>query len=287
MNGPDKRAYVVRVSPHLRHASLRWPGSARITSADTIFCGNTLKSFILRCLLFWPHLLRSLQAYLAAVLRGLIPRMHRRRKEVRQGHHFPGLRGCEGYSTIYASRDPNRSSEPHLPLESGSTRGFASSSHCGSRCRAVTKRASQPCLVVDWTFITWLSHHSDRHFPGGSTSFIANADDIQLPHIPHLSAPLTLTHSRITSTQFAGAPRRSRSRSPSPLPPLSPFTSVDYTGKFCGFSESCSLPVPIPTVPIPSRSPSPVSISFAISNLTVCLSQVYRIVLAALKFRMW
>ena len=58
---------------------------------------------------------------------------------------------------------------------------------------------------------------SDRHFPVGSTPVIANADNIQLPPIPHSNTPLTLTHSRTTSAQFDGAPRRSQSPFPHSL----------------------------------------------------------------------
>jgi hypothetical protein len=102
----------------------------------------------------------------------------------------------------------------------------------GSRVAAVEGNPSSP-------------HLPDRHFLGGSTSSLANPDDIPLPHIiPHLNAPLTLTHSRITSAQFAGAPRRTRSRPPSPLPhshPLPQSTTLESAAPSPGPSPTPSF----------------------------------------------
>ena len=184
------------------------------------FVGNTLKHFVLRCLLFWPHVLRSLRHIWPLCPRtspGDIPKNKDLGGQARPS--FPGASGCEGYSIIYASRDPNRSSEPHLPLGSGSTEVWPLGPIVGQSQSTPHSSLSSIASSLSST------HLSDGYYHGGSPSPIGNPDDINVdipwPHIiPRLDAPLTLTHSRITSTQFAGAPRRSRpqSRPPSPLP---------------------------------------------------------------------
>ena len=205
---------------------------------------HTLKSLILRCLILWPHVLRSLRR-----IRPLcswtgpkdIPKKNRGR--TRTSPSFPGgaSGGCEGYSTICASRDPNRSGEPHIRSESTEVL------HLAPIAERSQSAPHSPASSFGHSFLDppnrW---HPDRDFPGGSSSYIANADDIQLPHIPHLSAPLTFTHSRVTSTQFAGAPRRSRSPSPMPHPQahtFPPSTTLDSTA--------------VTLTPVHSRSPSP------------------------------
>ena len=199
------------------------------------FVGNTLKHFLLRCLLFWPHVLRSLRRNWPLCSRASpedVPKKKDLEGQARPS--FPRASGCEGYSIIYASRDPNRSGELHI--RSGSTEVLHLAPIVG-QSQSVPPNPSDPPSPSS-------SHLSDRHFPGASTSSIVNPDDIQLPHIPHLNAPLTLTHSRITSTQFAGAPRRSRP--PSPLP----------------YSHPLSQPTPVGSPaasPAPSRPPSPPS----------------------------
>ena len=56
------------VLSHLQHASLRWTGSARITSADTIYRGHSQTLHTALPALFAAHPPSS-QAYFAAVLR--------------------------------------------------------------------------------------------------------------------------------------------------------------------------------------------------------------------------
>jgi hypothetical protein len=109
-----------------------------------------------------------------------------------------------------AVKDSDQSGGPQLPLGPGKGEVLYLAPIMG---RSKSAPASESSLGPS---SPGSPHHSDRDFSVGSTSHIVNPDDIQLPHVPHLSAPLTFTHSRITSTHFAGAPRRSRS--PSPLP---------------------------------------------------------------------
>jgi hypothetical protein len=208
--------------------------------------GLNIKPFILRCLLFWPRVLRSLRCIWPLSSRTDLKDAPKK-KGGQERPSYPGASGvCKGYSTIYAIRDPNRPSEPQLPLESRSTSELPvspgagqsqSASHTGSPVSESSIGPPSPSST----------HHPNRHFLGGGASPMANPDDIPLPHtIPHLTAPLTLTHSRVTSTQFAGAPRRSRPQSRPPSPLLSSHPSPQPT------------PVGSPAAsPRPSRSPSP------------------------------
>jgi hypothetical protein len=88
--------------------------------------------------------------------------------------------------------------------------------------------------------------NSDRRLSRGSTSSIAssqNADSVRGTRpltIRHLNTPLTLTHSRVTSTQFAGVPPPTRPWSPSPI-------RIPLT---------ISFPSPLQS-PLPSPSSSP------------------------------
>ena len=190
-------------------------GSARLGLLALLrglrFVGKTLKHFVLRSLLFWPHVLRSLRR-IWPLFRRTNPKDLPKNKDLggQARPSFPGAPGRDGYSIIYASRDPKRSSEPHLPLGSGSTEVWPLGPIVGQSQSTPPNPASSFGLsLLD------SPHHSDGYFHGDSTSFTANVDDVQLPSIPHLG-PLTLTHSRITSTHFSRAPRRSRP--PSPLP---------------------------------------------------------------------
>jgi hypothetical protein len=180
--------------------------------------GDILKSFVLRCLLFWPRVLRSLRRIWPSCSR-IRPKDIPKKKGLggQARPSFPEAPGCEGYSIIYASRDPNRSSAPHLPFGFSSTEVLQLDPILGQSQSPPHSPESSTGPPSPGS-----THLTDRDLPGGSTPSLANPYDIQLPHIPRLSGPLTLTHSRITSAQFAGAPRRSRYRSsswsPSPLP---------------------------------------------------------------------
>ena len=175
--------------------------------------GYILKSLILRCLIFWPHVLRNLRR-IRSLCSWTDPKDTLKKKGglTQTRPSFPGAEVdqgvCEGYSTICASRNlgrgPNRSSEPHLPLESGSTRILHLRVDSGVR-QSQTAPPSPVSTVSSMEPSPSSPHFLDRHFPGGGTSPIANPDEIQLPHaIPHLNAPLTLTHSRATTARLLG-----------------------------------------------------------------------------------
>jgi hypothetical protein len=212
------------------------------------FVGNALKSFLLRCLLFWPHFLRSLRRIWPLYSR-TSPNDIPKKKELgsQAKPSFPGASGCEGYSIIYASRDPNRSSELHLPLGSGSTEVL----HLGP----IVGQSQAPHSPTSELQIEPPSPSSPQ-FPGDSTPFRANAGDMQFPHVPHLNAPLTLTHSRITSMQFAGAPRRPRSPSPFSRSHLTILESAAVSPR-SGYSRSLSPPPSRPPSPLPFSLPHP------------------------------
>ena len=220
--------------------------------------GHTLKSFILRCLLLRPHVLRRLQR-IWPLCSGTDHKDAPKKKGDQKRPPFPRASGgCEGYSTIHASRDHNRSNEPPQS-ESGSTRRLHLFVGPGAEQLQSVPHTDSPISSIATSLSS--THLSDRHYHGGSPSPISNPDDIPLPHtMPRLNAPLTLTpHSRITSTQFAGAPRRSRpqSRPPSPQPPSYPLpqpTPLGSPAASLGPSRSPSLlPSPLPPLqPVPS-----------------------------------
>jgi hypothetical protein len=163
---------------------------------------------------------------------GLIPRTHRRRKEVGQGRHFPRLRVW--------------------------VRDTAQFMRAGIEAGIPTDRvdhAYRRNLEVQGDCIYCSPHFSDRPFPASSTPSIANPDEIPIPqNIPRLDAPLTFTHSRTTSAQFAGT-RRPRSRSPSPLPHSRRHGD--------GFPQSTTMESDAPSgrsrPPSPFRPPSPLT----------------------------
>ena len=212
------------------------------------FIGNTLKSFILRVLLFWPHVLRGLRHIwsLLSGKTGTNPKDVLKKKGDQARASFPRASGvCEGYSTIHASQHFNRASEPHFEPNN------AEVLHLGPIVGQSQSTPHSPASSLAPSLPS-----SDRYIPVSSTSSIANADNIQLPPIPHLNTPLTLTHSRATSTQFAGAPHRSRSRSPFPLSHSlpqsstleSPAASPDHSRSPSPLLFSQPLPLPQPNV---------------------------------------
>jgi hypothetical protein len=226
--------------------------------------GNTLKSFILRCLLFWPRVLRShgLRRIWPLCLQSS-PKDAPKRKGGQAGPSFAGNSGvCEGYSTIYASRHSNRASEPRLPLGSGSAEALPLSPIVWQSQSASHSPASSISLSLPGS-----PQRSNRRLSGGSASSIAsshNADSIHSTRqltILHVNTPLTSTHSRVTSTQFAGVPP-GRSRSPSPIPIPLPVS----------FPSPISSPLPSPspslqTHPLPQSSTPESSGSTQISNV--------------------
>ena len=204
--------------------------------------GNVLKSFILRCLGFWPHLIRSLR-YIWSLFseRTGSPKDVLKKKGGQARLSFPRASGvCEEYSTICASLDFNTAVGFHLQTGPDNAEARHSIVTIGQLQSAPHSPASslRPSLPGS-------PHHSDRHFPVDNTS-IFNADDIPLPPTLHLN-PLTFTHSRITSTQFAGVPRRSRSRSPSTYPHSHSYPTLESSAPSPGHFRS----------PSPFLSPQP------------------------------
>ena len=196
---------------------------------------NTLKPFILRCLRFLPHAIRSLRHILSLFSgrTGTDPKDVLKKKGDYTRPSYPRAPGVrEEYSAICASRDFNRAGEPHLGADDA---------------------GSQSVPPSPTTSLAPSSLGPDRLFPG-SSSFIPG-DNIQIPLVPLLSTPLTLTHSRSTSRHFAGAPRqsrsrsRSRSRSPQSLRPgaqQSPATSSDHSRPPSPSPLQLLFPQPLP-----------------------------------------
>ncbi|KAH9066225.1 hypothetical protein EDB87DRAFT_697661 [Lactarius vividus] len=185
--------------------------------------GHTFKSFILRYLLCWPHVLRDLGRIWSLCSRTTPKDVTKKRGQARPS--FPGALGvCEGYGVFDASHDFNRAGEPHLagrlllgPImeQLQSPLVSPSSSHAPSldgSPRLSNRRFSVRSIT-----------------PSITGSY--NTDNIQSPirRCSNTVTPLTLTNSRVTLTQFAGTrprsrspsasfPSRSRPPSPSPIP---------------------------------------------------------------------
>jgi hypothetical protein len=212
------------------------------------FGGNTLRSFILRCLLLWPHVLRSLRH-----IWSLFSRRAGSPKdgpEKNGGQAFPRVSGvCEGYSAIYASHDFNSAGGSHLQLGPNN----AEVPRLSPIVTVGQPQSAPPSPLLS----PGSSHHSGGHSPVDGSSIIGNADDIQLPHIRHINVPLTSTNSRDASTRFAGAPRRPRS--PSPVPHSHPLPqSSTLENSAASPSPVRSRPSSLFRLPLSSRPPSPV-----------------------------
>ncbi|KAH9046321.1 hypothetical protein EDB83DRAFT_2553734 [Lactarius deliciosus] len=195
--------------------------------------GHSFKSFILRCLLFQPHILRNFRRIWSLYSRAS-PKDASKKQGGEARSSFPRASVCEGYSTICASRVSNRVDRPRSQLGPENTENLL------PLAPPMTRSQSAPQVTA--------SSHAPSSPLRSSPSFTNphNADHIHsaLPFIIHHdNTPLTTTqHSRVTSTQFAGAHLGHPPRTPSPSPSPSP-----------------SLPFPFP---IPSRyrlppSPSP------------------------------
>ena len=132
--------------------------------------GHTIKSLILRCLLLWPHLLRSLQC-IWPLCSGTDLKGAPKRKGDQERPTFLGASGgCEGYTTIHAVQVPNRSSGSHLPLESRSTTSLVGP---GAGQSQGAPHTGSPVLSIAPSSSSTQPRPSDRHFQGGSTSSIA------------------------------------------------------------------------------------------------------------------
>ncbi|KAH9066341.1 hypothetical protein EDB87DRAFT_709584 [Lactarius vividus] len=184
--------------------------------------GYTLKSFVLRCLLFRPHILRSFRRIWSLCCETSPKGVSKKKKEGKAKPPFPGASGgCKGYSTICASRD---SGGPRSQLGSVNTENFLLSPMTAQSQSVPHSPASTHARSLHGS-----PQLSDRQLSGSSASSIADSHNVESrpPPIHYLNTPLTSTHSRVTSTQFGapslGHPRsRSRSRSRHPRPPAAP-----------------------------------------------------------------
>ena len=183
------------------------------------YIGCKLKSFIQR------YVLQNLR-HVWSLCSRTSPKDVSKKKRGQERPLFPGTSGgCEGYSTINASRFLHRASEPHLPLRLSNSEVFPLSPTVGQPQSAPRSPASSASSLPG-------SPHSERQPPEGSTTSIHRSynADIQSSSIRYLNTPLTLTHSRTTSTQFAGVPpaasgrSRAQSSSSQPQPLLQPNT---------------------------------------------------------------
>ncbi|KAH9023870.1 hypothetical protein EDB84DRAFT_1564593 [Lactarius hengduanensis] len=225
--------------------------------------GHTLKSFILRCVLFWPHILHGLTRIWPLRSRTGPKGVPKKTGGQAGPSSFPRASGaCEEYSTIYASRDFNRAGEPHSQLGPSNAEVLRLSPMMASQSLPQSPASSRASSLHG------SPRPSDRQLSVGSNASIADSihSGAQLP-IRRLNNPLTLTHSRATSTQFAGAPRPDRSRPPSPSPfPHPPPLHQSGTPANPGGTQpprdtsegSRRSSIDINVSP-PSRSPSPTS----------------------------
>ncbi|KAH8989164.1 hypothetical protein EDB86DRAFT_3104520 [Lactarius hatsudake] len=230
--------------------------------------GYILKSFILRCLLFRPHILRSIRR-ICSLCSGTSPKDVSKKKGGNTRPSFPGASGrCEGYTTIWASRDSGR---PQSQLGSVNTENFLLSpvarSQSAPHSPASTRAHSLPGSP----------QLSDRQLSAGSAPSIAESHNTESipPPIRYLNTPLTSTHSRVTSTQFGtsspGRPSsRSRTRHPHILPQSTPAASPVhsrppsplYPYPQPHIPPQSSIPETPAASPVHSRPPSPLALVY-------------------------
>ena len=152
--------------------------------------GNVLKSFILRCLRFWPHLIRSLR-HIWSLLSGRTgsPNDVLKKKGSQAKPSFPKTSGvCEEYSAIYASLDFNTAGGSHLQSGPENTE-------------------------IPHSIITVGQPQS--HSPATSLG----------PTSPGSDRPSTFPHSHSYPTRESPAPSPGHFRSPSPFPSSQPHRS--------------------------------------------------------------
>ncbi|KAH8995342.1 hypothetical protein EDB92DRAFT_196970 [Lactarius akahatsu] len=175
--------------------------------------GYTLKSFVLRCLLFRPHILRSFRR-IWSLCSGTSPKDVSKKKGGNARPSFPGASGgCEGYTPIWASRVSGR---PHSQLGPGSAENVLLSPMTAQSQSAPHSPASMHAPLLHGS-----PQLSNRQLSASSASIAGSHNaESRPPSIRYLDAPLTSTHSRVTSTQFgppsSGRQSRSRSRSRHP-----------------------------------------------------------------------
>ncbi|KAI9459418.1 hypothetical protein BJY52DRAFT_367325 [Lactarius psammicola] len=151
--------------------------------------GHTLKSFILRCLLCWPRVLRGLR-HIWSLYSGTSPK-DGPKKRGQTGSSFFGASGaCQRYSAIHASQDFNRASEPHLPLGPGNAEVL----HLSPITEQLQSAPHSPASSLAPS-LPGSPQRSDRRLSVGSAPSIAslhNADSIHDTRqitIRHLNTP--------------------------------------------------------------------------------------------------
>ncbi|KAH9025120.1 hypothetical protein EDB85DRAFT_244049 [Lactarius pseudohatsudake] len=176
--------------------------------------GHTLKSFILRCLLFQPHVLHSFRR-IWSLRSGTSPKDASMKKGGDSGEARPSfpevLGGCEGSSTICASRGFNRVDRPRSQL------GPVNTENLFPLAPMMVRSQSAPQVTASLPRAPSTPLRSSPSFTDPH-----NADNTRsaLPFIIHHdNTPLTTTqHSRVTSTQFGGAHPGRPPRTPPPFP---------------------------------------------------------------------
>jgi len=185
-----------------------------------------LRSFMLRCLLLWPRILRKLRNLWSLYFRTGSIATDRKKTEGDPGG--PSFRGTlpkrEGYSVICASHTFDRvgeASQSHSVPRSGdieesiergsdvgrppSVRSFPSS-YPPSLQRSRQDSPPHSASPLRARNVYTPSHSSRAGSPVGTRELI----------IDHSPDPLSYSHLHATSRQFTGAYTRTRSRSPSP-----------------------------------------------------------------------
>jgi hypothetical protein len=249
---------------------------AFLQSMRSISLGRNLKAFILRCVLLWPRILRSLRKVWSSYFQ-TSSRDEKKTKGDSGGPSYPGTtRKREEYVVVCASqayegvRGPNRNSvlrssnaEQSIQLEDGIPRNPSmplplSSSHAPP--------PQDPLWLSATTPPSGSPHTSVRSFRTDSSVGSANT-------------PVRWTHSRATDGQFTGASSRSRSRPSSPFrrrpntrPDLDISTPPTMTQDLQGPPEDSTSGVPTQLSPRnPSRPSSPFLRHFSRPNTPTSL----------------
>lgn len=209
--------------------------SLLLQSMRSINLSHKLRAFILRCLLFCPHILRNLTKFWF----WLFQKSSIDRKEAERSTGRPSssraLRNHEEYNVICASRAFDGGDEQSLGRSSSRHSDVEESIQLG----AVTGRSPSVSNSPPSSHPPSLQDSPMHSVNPLSTGHINNSSSSLQPERPLTTVELTVhrsctpvswTHPRATSRQFTGAsspnlPRR-RSPSPSPFPIPSPSPSL-------------------------------------------------------------
>ncbi|KAI0306292.1 hypothetical protein B0F90DRAFT_1814217 [Multifurca ochricompacta] len=204
------------------------------------FIKHALKSFIVRCLFFWPYILRDLKDAWSQCSHAGSRNSDGRKRNGELGGGPPSSQTSLNlkrirYDVISASRVPEKASEPNpgYPLQRS---GSAEESHPLQHANASLPAVSQPhrSHSPTSTFASSLPGSPQR---SGSPLPVDGTRDSTSPYrsesprgikvqltVHRSNTPLAWSHSRATSRQFTGTPSLSRPPSVS-LSPFRPYTS--------------------------------------------------------------